>query len=121
MGTIFFGIVLAALNGYLPRSYPLAVYMRDRPVLPAGSQVLAVGEAGAPLVFQVRDNCIGFLGHPGAKSGMIEDVIMESDDTPDGTAETLGDLRAVQGGIAAALTGIMAGLIKLTHWMQPSR
>jgi hypothetical protein len=94
--------------------------MRDRPVLPSDSRVLAVGEAGEPLVFQIRDNCVGFLGHPGAKSGMIEDVIMQSDDVPDRTAETLGDLRAVQGEIAAALTEIMVGLVKLTHWMQPS-
>lgn len=109
-----------ALGGHVPATFPAAVYMRDRPVLPAGSEVLAVGEAGAPLVFQVGDNCVGFLGHPGAKSGMIEDVIMQSSDVPDRTAETLGELRAAQGEIAAALTEIMVGLVELTHWM-PSR
>jgi len=109
-----------ALGGHLPQTFPAAVYMRDRPILPPDSRVLAVGETGAPLVFQIRDNCIGFLGHPGAKYGMIEGVIMESDDVPDRTAEALSELRVVQGEIAAALTEIMVGLIKQTHWMQPS-
>lgn len=106
-----------ALGGHLPQTFPAAVYMRDRPVLPADSQVLAVGDTGEPLVFGLRDNCIGFLGHPGAKYGMIEDVIMESGDVPDRTAETLGDLRAMQGEIATTLTEIIVGLVKVTHWM----
>ena len=110
-----------ALSGHLPQQFPSVVYMRDRPVLPADSRVLAVSETGEPVIFQIRDNCIGFLCHPGAKSGMIEDVIMQSEDVPDRTAETLNDLRAVQGEIAAALIEIMVGLVKVTHWMQPSR
>jgi GMP synthase-like glutamine amidotransferase len=110
-----------ALGGHLPQAFPAAVYMRDRPVLPPHTEVLAIGDAGEPLVFRVGDDCIGFLGHPGAKSGMIEDLIMQSSDVPDRTAETLGELRAAQGEIAAALTELMAGLAGLTHWMQPSR
>jgi len=108
-----------ALGGHLPLSFPIAIYMRDRPVMPADSKVLAVGVGGEPRVFQVRDNCFGFLGHPGIKSGMIEDLIMEFEDVPEGTAETLDLLRAAQGGIASALGEIMAGLIKLTHLMLP--
>ena len=34
---------------------------------------------------------------------MIEDLIMEFDEVPENTAETLAELRAVQGEIAAAL------------------
>ena len=108
-----------ALGGYLPELFPFAVYMRDKPVLPAEARVLAVDSAGEPAVFQVRENCLGFLGHPGIKSAMIEDLIMEFDEVPDGTAEKLADLRAVQGEIAAALAEMMVGLIKLTHFMQP--
>lgn len=113
-------VVPQALGGHLPPTFPVAVYMRDRPVLPADAMVLAAGPASEPLVFQVGGNCLGFLGHPGIKSAMIEDLIMEFDDLPDNTAETLAALRAVQGEIAAALGEIMVGLIEMTHLMQPS-
>jgi GMP synthase-like glutamine amidotransferase len=108
------------LSGHLPQSFPVAVYMRDRPVLPDGATVLAENAAGEPLVFQLRENCLGFLGHPGAKSAMIEDLIMEFEEAPDDTAETLAELRAAQGEIAAALGQIMVGLIEITGLMQPS-
>lgn len=106
-----------ALGGHLPQAFPFAVYMRDAPVLPADAEVLAVDAGDRPAAFQLRDNCFGFLGHPGCKSAMIEDLIMEFDETPEGTAETLAELRAEQGEIAAALAEIMVGLIKVTGWM----
>jgi len=108
---------LRALGGHLPETFPVAVYMRDRPVLPAEARILAVDSAGEPALFQVRDNCFGFLGHPGIKSAMIEGLIMEFDEVPERTAETLADLRAAQGQIAAALGPIMVGLVELTHLM----
>lgn len=113
-------VVPDALNGHLPQAFPVAVCMRDRPVLPAGTTVLAAGDSGEPLIFQLRGNCLGFLGHPGIKSAMIEDVIMEFDEAPDGAAETLVSLRAAQGEIAAALAEIMVGLIQSTSLMQPA-
>jgi GMP synthase-like glutamine amidotransferase len=106
-----------ALSGHLPQTFPIASYMRDRPVLPDGAKVLAVGDNDEPVVFQIRDNCLGFLGHPGVKSAMVEDVIMASDEVPEGTAETLAALRAVQAEIAAALGEIMVGLIDVTRLM----
>jgi GMP synthase-like glutamine amidotransferase len=106
-----------ALNGHLPQAFPSALYMRDRPVLPAGAKVLAIGAGNEPLLFQWRGNCFGFLGHPGIKSAMIEDLIMEFEEAPDGTAETLAALRAAQGEIAAALAAIMVGLIEMTRLM----
>jgi GMP synthase-like glutamine amidotransferase len=113
-------VVPDALGGHLPQAFPIAVYLRDRPVLPADARILAVRESGRPAVFQLRDNCVGFLGHPGIKSAMIEDLIMESADAPAGTAETLGRLRCAQAEIAEALGAIMVGLVKVTHLMQPS-
>jgi GMP synthase-like glutamine amidotransferase len=109
-----------ALGGHLPLTFPMAVYMRDRPILPADAGVLAVDAENQPALFQLRENCLGFLGHPGVKSGMIEDLIMEFDETPGDTVETLAKLRAAQSEIAAALGEIMVGLIDLTHWMRPS-
>jgi GMP synthase-like glutamine amidotransferase len=106
-----------ALGGHLPEAFPSALYMRDRPVLPADAEVLAVDADDDALLFQLRDNSFGFVGHPGIKSGMIEDLIMEFDETPENTAETLAALRTVQGEIAEALAEIMVGLVKLTGWM----
>ena len=106
-----------ALAGYLPERFPMAVYMRDQPVLPADAEILAVIGAGEPALFQLRGNCFGLLGHPGIKSGMIEDLIMEFEEAPAGTAETLASLRAAQGEIADALSEIMVGLVKLAHLM----
>ena len=70
--------------------------------------------------FRCGDNCFGFVGHPGIKSAMIEDLIMEFDEAPEGTAEMLARLRAVQGEIAAALAAIMVGLVDATHLMEPN-
>ncbi len=109
----------AALGGHLPAHFPLAVYMRDRPVLPRDAAVLAVDEAGEPALFAFRGNCLGFLGHPGVKSAMIEDLVMEFDDAPEGVAETLPLLRAAQGAIAAALSEIMGGVVMAAHLMEP--
>lgn len=106
-----------ALGGHLPERFPMAVYMRDRPVLPATATLLAVDEKGAPALFQIGANCLGFTGHPGAKPAMIEDLIMEFDEAPEETAEGLAQLRAARATIAAALDGIMIGVIKTTHLM----
>ena len=107
----------SALEGHLPERYPVAVYMRDRPVLPDHATVLARARGNEPMLFQVGDNSLGFLGHPGMKAGMIEDLIMEDDEAPEGTADLLVGLRQAQSEMSAALSVIMVGLIKLTHLM----
>lgn len=106
-----------ALGGHLPESFPIAVYMRDRPVLPADARILAVDSAGEPALFQIRDNCFGFLGHPGIKSAMIEDLIMEFDETPARTAETLEQLHNFQREIARALGALTVGLVEAMRLM----
>ena len=106
-----------ALGGHLPEAFPMAVYMRDRPIPSPDAEILAVDETGGPLLFRVGENSLGFAGHPGAKSAMIEDLIMEFDEAPEGTAETLEKLRAAQGEIVAALAEIMVGLVEVTRWM----
>jgi GMP synthase-like glutamine amidotransferase len=109
----------AALGGHLPESFPLAVYMRDRPVPPKAAELLATDAAGEPALFALGGNCLGFLGHPGVKSAMIEDLVMEFDEAPAEVAETLPRLRAAQGALAAALSEIMVGVVMTTHLMEP--
>ena len=109
-----------ALNGHLPETFPISVYMRDRPVLPSHGRVLAAGADGEPMLFQLRDNCLGFVCHPGIKSAMIEDLIMEFDEVPEDTPETLAALRLAQVEIAAALAPIMVGLVEITDLMEPA-
>jgi len=106
-----------ALEGHLQESFPIAAYMRDCPVLPKAARVLAVDNAGAPAVFQVGTNSLGFLGHPGVKSAMIEDLIMEFEEAPADAAAGLELLRATQGALATALGDIMIGIIKTTRLM----
>lgn len=101
-----------ALGGLLPESYPLAVYMRDRPRPPAYAQVLAVDEAGVPALFQAGARAFGFAGHPGIKSAIVEDLMLEFDDCPADAAPALAQLRAAQTEIGDALVSIMAGVLR---------
>ncbi len=101
----------------LPEVFPYGAYLRDRPVLPERALILASNRRGEPLVFSVNGNSFGFIGHPGIKSAMVEDLIMEFDETPDNTAEMLEQLRRNQAGIAEALSGIMVGLVHKCGWM----
>lgn len=107
----------SALDGHMPAHFPLAVYLRDKPDLPEDAEILAIGEHGEPLVFSLRGNCLGLIGHPGMKSGMAEDLIMEFAETPENTVDALADLRGAQAGIAAALSELMVGIVRHTGLM----
>ncbi|NIL93112.1 MAG: hypothetical protein GTO71_01390 [Woeseiaceae bacterium] len=110
-------VVHDALNGYLPETFSQVVYMRDRPVLPDAARVLAVDEGGSAAVFEVGDNAYGFLGNPGIKLGMVEDLIMEFEEVPEGAARRLDELRALQPEIEDDLVPIMTGLVQCTGLM----
>jgi GMP synthase-like glutamine amidotransferase len=105
------------LGGHMPDRFPLAFYLRDRPVLPPDAEILAADDAGDPLVFSLRGNCLGFVGHPGMKRGMAEDIIMEFAETPENTVESLESLGAAQAEIAEALSELMVGISLHTGWM----
>jgi GMP synthase-like glutamine amidotransferase len=107
-----------ALNGFLPETYPLVVYMRDRPLPPADADVLAVDEAGAPALFQVGARGFGFTGHPGAKRAMAEDLLMEFEEAPADAAAALEALGAAQSRIEDALVPIMTGIVQRTGLMR---
>ena len=110
-----------ALNGFLPERFYQVIYMRDRPVLPANANVLAVNAAGDPAVFRVGDNAYGFLGNPGIKVGMVEDLVMEFEEVPDRVGEQLDRLRGLQTTLEDQLVPIMTGLIQCTALMTTPR
>lgn len=106
-----------ALGGHLPAQFPLAAYLRDRLVPPPDAEVLAAFASGEAAVLALAGNCLAFAGHPGMKSGMAEDLIMEFAEAPAGTEESLGALRAAQIPIAEALSSIMVGIGRHTGWI----
>ncbi|HXZ96323.1 MAG TPA: gamma-glutamyl-gamma-aminobutyrate hydrolase family protein [Burkholderiales bacterium] len=106
-----------ALNAYLPAEYPLVIYMRDRPVPPAHAAVLAQDENGRAALWQIGRAAFGFVGHPGIKVAMVEDLMMEFEEVPKDIESGLAKLRVVQRSIEDALVPIMTGLTQLTGWM----
>lgn len=106
-----------ALGGLLPAHFPNVVYMRDRPRPPDYATILAVDDQANPALFQVGPNSFGFIGHPGIRRAMIEDLVMEFEDSPPNTGDALAELATRAGAIDDALVPIMAGLIAATGWM----
>lgn len=107
-----------ALYGYLPAEYPLATYMRDWPVPPAGAETLALDERDRPVLWQLGEHALGFAGHPGLKVAMVEDLAMEFEEVPRDLEAGLARLRAAQRSLEDALVPIMTGVIRLTGWMK---
>lgn len=110
-----------ALGGFMPERFPHVSYMRDRPVLPPEALVLAVDEAERPAVFQLGTNAVGFVGHPGFKTAMAEDLIMEFEECPDDPAPQLERLQLMMREVEDALVSLMTGIIKVTGLMQSKR
>lgn len=106
-----------AMGGYLPETFRTLSYMRDRPLPPGYARILAVDEAEFPSVFQIGTNAFGFVGHPGVRPAMIEDLVMEFDDAPEDIARLLPMTRVVASAIEDALVPIMTGLVQATGWM----
>jgi hypothetical protein len=94
--------------------------MRGWPQPPEYARVLAVDSTGRPALFQVGENSFGFAGHPGAKRAMVEDLMMEFDETPEFEAAELERLSAAQPALEESLVRIMTGLIQLTGLMRPA-
>ena len=109
-----------ALNGFLPALFPHIIYMRDRPEPPAYAKVLAVDAQGRPAVFQIGKNALGFVGHPGFKLAIAEDLVMEFDDAPPDPGSKFIALSRLKTEIEDALVPIMTGLIQITGLMDPA-
>jgi hypothetical protein len=101
-----------ALFGCLPQEYPLVRYGPDRLLLPPRALTLARDPGGEPALFQLGERAFGFAGHPGIKSAIIEDLIMEFPDSPAETAAPLATLRARQADVRACLAALMVGLTR---------
>ena len=110
-------VVDSALEGFLPASYPVAIYMRDWPVPPPGAQVLARDPQARPVLWQAGRRALGFAGHPGLKVAMVEDLIMEFEEAPAQIEAGLAKLRAVQRRLEDALVPLMTGVVRLSGWM----
>jgi GMP synthase-like glutamine amidotransferase len=108
-----------ALNGFLPERFPLVRYLRDRPVLPPGAEVLATDAAGEPCIFRPGPRSLGFTGHPGMKTAMVEDLVMEFAEGPADPAAGLALLRERKRAIEDALVPIMTGLVQVLGLMEP--
>ena len=93
-------------------------YGRDRALPPPQARILAHDGDGNPLVFRVGDNSFGFAGHPGVKSGIIEDLIMEFEEGPENAIAQLNEVRAAHPEIERGLQRIMVGLVRQTGWMR---
>lgn len=106
-----------ALNGYLPEVFPFATYMRDWPVPPDYATILAADDMGRPMVWQVGPSALGFVGHPGLKVAMVEDLIMEFEESAEHPSPTLAQLGAIQRALEDALVPIMTGVVQMTGWM----
>ena len=110
-----------ALAGFMPERFPHVTYMRDRPLPPSDAEILAADDRGRPAVFQVGNNALGFVGHPGFKTAMAEDLIMEFEEAPEDPAPALQELQLLVREIEDALVPIMTGIIKVTGLMQARR
>jgi len=80
--------------------------------------VLALDDAGRPALWQAGRRALGFAGHPGLKVAMVEDLIMEFDESPADAGSELAKLRKAQRALEDALVSIMTGLVQLTGWME---
>jgi hypothetical protein len=107
-----------ALAGYLPEAFPWCSYGRDRAVPPDYAKVLARDGDGAPLAFQMGETAFGFAYHPGIKVAMVEDLVMEFEESPPEISSALTRLRALQHPIEDALVPFMTGLVAVTGLMR---
>ncbi|MCX7889041.1 MAG: hypothetical protein N2422_04840 [Rhodobacteraceae bacterium] len=100
-----------------PQHMPLACYLRDAPLPGPSMRTIARGPEGQVLGFTAGGKSLGFLGHPGMKRGMAEDLVMEFAETPEDTLTGLAALNRHQIAIAEALGPFMTALVRHCAWM----
>lgn len=106
-----------ALNGYLPVRHPHIIYMRDRPQPPSYARILSRDLMGQPAIFQIGPKALGFVGHPGFKLAMAEDLVMEFEEAPPNPEYQFATLSSMKREIEDTLVPIMTGLVQLVGLM----
>ncbi|MGB0085465.1 MAG: hypothetical protein WBP94_08860 [Rhodomicrobiaceae bacterium] len=106
-----------ALGGLLPARFPNVIYMRGRPEPPDYAQIIATDARDRVAIFQIGSSAFGFTGHPGLRRAMVEDLIMEFDESPADPGPALDALTRLIGPIEDALVPIMTGLVRAAGWM----
>jgi GMP synthase-like glutamine amidotransferase len=114
-------IAADALGGLLPERLPNVVFMRDQPRPPAYAVTLALDPAGGAAIFSIGERAIGFTGHPGIRRAMIEDLVMELDETPEDVAAGLDAMSGSARQIEDMLVPVMAGLVAALGWTEIER
>ena len=107
----------SAFGARISSAFPMACYLRDRPVPPKSAEIFATGPNGEVMAFAVNGNSLGMVGHPGYKRGMAEDLIMEFAETPDDTVSALTELGDRQSEIAEVLSALMVSIVDHCGWM----
>ena len=107
-----------ALHGFMPADMPIVRYGRDLPRPPEYADCLATDDDGRAAVFQIGANAFGFMGNPGIKLAMVEDLVMEFEESPDDIAAELPKIRQAKPAIDDALVPLMTGLMQATKWME---
>jgi len=106
-----------SFGAFLPESFPYAMFMRDRPVLPDDGIVHAVDEQDRPLVFSIGRDVLCFTCHPGYSAFMLNKVIEEVKGDRREMAPALTGVREFEVTFAENLTGIMSGISDFANWL----
>ena len=69
-------------------------------------------------MFQIGVTALGFIGHPGIRRAMIEDLLMECDEGPPNAVDGLEAISRMRGVLDDALVPLMAGTVAATGWME---
>lgn len=72
---------------------------------------------GRAALGQVGRSAFGFASHPGLKVAMVEDLVMEFDESAPDVGPWLAQVRSVQRELEDALVPIMTGLVQIAGWM----
>ena len=106
-----------ALGGHMPESFPFVSFMRDDAVLPTDSEILAVDDDGAPVVFTVGPDVICMTCHPGTGPLMLRSLAAEVKASEDELATELAFVDQHFPEMTSALDAMMHGIAEATGWI----
>lgn len=72
---------------------------------------------GRAALWQVGRSAFGFASHPGLKTAMVEDLVMEFDESAPDVGPGLARSWSVQRELEDALVPMMTGLVQMAGWM----